>query len=86
MQPEFLIASAGIAALFGLGFLAGYLVRAMVSRGRRRRAMPAGWPGTVPVQAVSTGRSTEMPTQLLPADSRSPALRTDATIPMSPAK
>ena len=34
MQPEWLLI---IPAVFGLGFLAGYLVRAIISRRRRRR-------------------------------------------------
>jgi hypothetical protein len=40
MQPEWLIA---IPAIFGLGFIMGYFVRAMISRRRRRRARLSGW-------------------------------------------
>ena len=80
MQPEFLVASTGIAAIFGLGFLAGYLVRAMISL-RRRRAMLAGWPGSVPARAVSKGRRTEMPPESLagPAVAPSSAGNSDGT-------
>jgi len=41
MQAEFAVASV---AIFGLGFLAGYLARAMISLRRRRATLLAGWP------------------------------------------